>query len=396
MTHKLVLLILMAVQLLLAGSKDEYLILISWDGCRWDYLNRGLTPNIQNLIESGVKAESLQPVFPSKTFPNHYSIVTGLYPENHKIVFNNFIDPRTEEGYRRGKNDSSIYEDKWYGGETLWMTAKRQHVKSACMFWPGSETYEKSPDYFRPYDHYLSHQKRIDQIIDWLEMDEEKRPHFLTLYFADADDAGHKYGPDSAELNNTLMRLDSTLGVLLFRLKKIGLYDKTNIMMVSDHGMTQIYEENSIDLTAALQGINYKRNGNDPVLTFFVEGEQRQELYTRLKKMEKGFKTFRKSDIPDRLHFKSSNLIGDIVVMADPGYYFYNPNWKAGKGAHGFDNALPDMQGIFVARGPAFKQNYKTGPVKNIDIYPLMCKVLDLQPNSSIDGRLERVSDVLR
>ncbi len=390
---RIVFLVLLSIQFV-AAQNDDYLILLSWDGCRWDYLNRGVTPNVQKLIDEGVRAESMQPSYPSKTFPNHYTLVTGLYPQNHGIVFNRLNNVENGESYRI-KKDSSIHEDKWYKGESLWMTAKKHGIKSGAVFWPGSETYIKHPNYFRAYDHHLTHEKRIKQLMDWINLPEEERPHLMMLYFPDTDDAGHKYGPDSDEVNSTLNKLDSTLGNLVNELKEAGIYNKTNIVLVSDHGMTNVDERKGIDLQKMLSEYKFIINGNDPNLTFFADDSQINEMYAILKKNENGYNVYRKEEIPENLHVKNSPFVGQIIVMAKPGYYFKS-KWKPSKGAHGFDNKIKDMHAVFVAHGPAFKKGYQTNTIKNIDIYPLLCKALGINQNSDIDGSLLRVENLLK
>ncbi len=391
--NKIIILVFFTLQFVFSQNND-YLILISWDGCRWDYLNRGVTPNVQKLIDGGVRAESLQPSFPSKTFPNHYTIVTGLYPQNHGIIFNSFTDAQTGESYRV-KKDDSIFQDKWYKGESLWYTARKQGIKSGIVFWPGSEVFEKHPDNFLAYDHKMPHKDRIDQIMEWINLPEKERTHLLMLYFPDTDDSGHEFGPDSKQVNETLEALDKTLGSLIKRLKKAGIFKRTNIVMVSDHGMTNTNEDNGIDISALISGYNFVSNGYDPNLTFFTEKTENNSLYKNLKNNEKGFTVYKKEEIPANLQIGKSPYIGDITVLAKPGYYFISSR-KASKGAHGFDNKFKDMHGIFVANGPAFKVGLKTNTIENIDIYPLLCRALGLIPNPKIDGQLSRVEHLLR
>ena len=392
--NKVILLVFFSLQFLL-GQNNDYLILISWDGCRWDYLNRGITPNVQKLIDGGVRAESLQPSFPSKTFPNHYTLVTGLYPQNHGIIFNRFTDVRTGDSYRV-KKDGSIHEDKWYKGESLWFCAQKQGIKSGVVFWPGSETHNKHPDYFLAYDHNMPHEKRIDQMMEWIDLPEGQRPHLLLIYFPDTDDAGHKFGPDSKEVNQALKKLDTTLGELICRLKKADIFERTNIVLVSDHGMTPIYKENGIDISNMLSGFDFIANGYDPNLTFFPDEAQTDKMYEILKKNEKGYYVYRKEEIPHELKISKSPYIGEITVMANPGYYFKINSTEPAKGAHGFDNKTKDMHGVFVAYGPAFKSGFQSGTIQNIDVYPLLCKALDLTPSPAIDGQISRVEHLLR
>jgi ectonucleotide pyrophosphatase/phosphodiesterase family member 5 len=335
--HKLFL-VLMLLGLLssqpVLSQNNNYLILISWDGCRWDYINRNLTPNVQKLIDDGVRAESLQPVFPSKTFPNHYTLVTGLYPQNHGIVFNKFQDFITGESYRIGKDAPSIHRDKWYKGESLWITAQKHGIKSGVVFWPGSETFKKHPDYFLTYDHTMPHKERLNRLIEWISLPPAKRPHLLLLYFPDTDDDGHEFGPDSEKVNETIQKLDTTLGYLVGRLKETGLYKKTNIVLVSDHGMVSTNIDKGINIREMLSGFHFKVNGDSPNLTFFSDKNEIEKMYKVLKSNENGFNVYLKKQIPEHLHVRESPFIGQILVMAKPGYYFKSP-WPESKGSHG-------------------------------------------------------------
>jgi predicted AlkP superfamily pyrophosphatase or phosphodiesterase len=377
------------------AQNNDYLILISWDGCRWDYINRNLTPNVQKLIDDGVRAESLQPAYPSKTFPNHYTLVTGLYPQNHGIVFNKFQDFITGDSYRIGKDAPSIHRDKWYKGESLWITAQKHGIKSGVVFWPGSETFKKHPDYFLTYNHTMPHKEKLDRLMEWINLPQTERPHLLLLYFPDTDDAGHDFGPDSEEVNEIIKKLDTTLGGLIERLKKSGIYEKTNIVLVSDHGMINTDIDKGINIREMLSGFHFKVNGDSPNLTFFSDNIEIDKMYKVLKNNENGFNTYLKDEIPEHLHIRKSLFIGQLLVMAKPGYYFKSP-WPESKGSHGFDPKIKNVHGVFVAHGPALKKAFATETIQNIDVYPLLCSVLGIQPGKNIDGSLNRVKALLK
>ncbi len=204
------------------SQKSNYTILISFDGFKWDYSDRGLTPNLDFIEQNGVRALSLKPCFPSKTFPNHYTIVTGLYPENHGLIANTFTNPKTNEKY--SLYDSAVVSDaKWYKGEAIWETAKRQGVITASYFWPGSELNVdyRRPDYVEHFVYTRPYDERINGALKWLELPYNKRPHFITLYFDATDTSGHNYGPNSKEVNQSIAMEDSLIGKIFLGLKKI-------------------------------------------------------------------------------------------------------------------------------------------------------------------------------
>jgi predicted AlkP superfamily pyrophosphatase or phosphodiesterase len=269
---KLFLFIYVAFSTMVFAQNLPYTILISFDGFRWDYTNRDITPNIELLKNDGVSSLSLQPVFPSKTFPNHYSIITGMYPQNHGIIANFFNNPVTGEKYGLG-DTNAVRNPYWYWGEAFWETAERQGIRCASYFWPGSEIEldYRRPSYYEKYDHGRPYSERINGILNWLKLPFEKRPKFLTLYFDATDTDGHKFGPNSKEINNTISSLDSLLGNLVGQLRKIGMYDSTNIILVSDHGMAELSKDRIIEIDKILSGYIYKVDGNGPMVFINTE-----------------------------------------------------------------------------------------------------------------------------
>jgi predicted AlkP superfamily pyrophosphatase or phosphodiesterase len=385
------------------AQNKNYVIMISFDGFRWDYTNRGLTPNLDFIKENGVHALSLKPCFPTKTFPNHYSIVTGLYPENHGIIANNFIDPITNEIYKIS-DTSAVRNPKWYKGEAIWETAKRQGIKTASYFWPGSEVNLKyrRPDYYEKYEHLRDYDKRIEGVLDWLKLPINQRPKFITLYFDAADTYGHKYGTNSTELNNILMRLDSLVGKLFTGLKKINLYDSTNIIIVSDHGMTDVSNDRIINIEEILEGYNPKLWDYGPVMYVFPDENNAEKIYNKLKSEENNFKVYRKEEVPEYYHFSKSYLIPEIILVAEPGWSLItNKELNSygnlnSRGQHGYDINYIDMHGIFFAIGPDFKTAYTCGTINNIDICPLLAELLGIYANQKIDGKLDNIKFTLK
>ncbi len=387
----------------LSFAQQPYVILISFDGFRWDYCNRGITPNIEQLIEIGVKASSLQPVFPTKTFPNHYSIVTGLYPENHGIIFNEFHDPYTNRDYKTW-DTTEVRDARWYRGEVIWETLKFEGIKSASYFWPGSGVNDKlrQPDYVY---HYIADDPPINKVnaaIKWLELPYAIRPHLLTLYFSQTDHSGHNFGPDSEGNNLVIASLDSSIGFLLSELETISMRDSVNIILVSDHGMTNVSMDKTINIEEFLTGYNCSYSNYGPVMMIEPARNEIEEVYEILKKNENHFTVYRKGNIPEYLHFQNNPFISKLILIADLGWsVIVNGNLKWLKpenfnGNHGYDNTELDMHGIFIASGPVFKNNFSTGTLNCLDVYPLLCKIFNVTSNANIDGRLDRIEFILK
>lgn len=399
---KLFIILVLLLTNILFAQKTPYVILISLDGFRWDYLDRGITPNLEKMKSKGIHALSLRPSFPSKTFPNHQSIITGMYIDNHGIISNNFKDPFTGERYKLG-DTISVRESKWYLGEAFWETARRQGIKTASYFWPGSEITieERRPNYYHKYEHNRPYNKRVDGIFDWLKLPINERPHFITLYFDATDTYGHRYGTTSTQLNNSIKMLDTLIGKLNEGLDKLNLLDSTNIIIVADHGMTDISKERSINIQSILEGFDYTVEGDMTFLSIEPIGTPIQKIYDKLKLNSNNYKVYKKNEIPNFYNYKNHPFIYSLLLVADIGWSLVDDrslskwNDDYSKATHGYDNNHVDMHGIFLAAGPAFKKNYKTGTLWNIDIYPLLCKIFGIQPRTNIDGKLERIEFIL-
>lgn len=385
------------------SQNQPYVILISFDGFRWDYLDRNLTPNIDLLIENGVRASSLQPVFPTKTFPNHRSIITGLLPQNHGIIFNGFNDKFNKIHFSTG-DSIQVRNSRWYRGEALWETAQRQGFITASYFWPGSDLDldYRNPDYYHHYVHNRTYKERVKGVIDWLQLPYDKRPHFITMYFDLTDGVGHKYGPNSYEINMAISSLDSTMGNLLSGLGDIQMRDSVNIILVSDHGMTEVNYEKTINIEEMLKDYNFTASNSGPVMMISADENDIEQIYSMLKKNDRHYKVYLKNDIPQYYHFSKSPLISEILLVAEIGWavitnrdlrWMKSDNYN---GNHGYDNHHLDMHGIFVASGPQFKMNYKTGTLNCLDIYSLLCKIFNIIPRNNIDGKLDRIGFVLK
>lgn len=377
-----------------------YVILVSYDAFRWDYTSRGLTPNLDSVGANGVSALSLRPAFPSKTFPNHTSIITGMYPEHHGIIHNEFRDPFSGRKYSIS-DTGEVTDSRWYIGEAFWQTAERQGIKTASYFWPGTplNLNYRNPEYYEIYEHKRPYINRIEGVINWLKLPYNVRPHFITLYMHETDAQGHRYGPNSPQVNNAVKLLDSLSGELLKELKDINMFDSTNVIFLSDHGMTEISSRRLINIEEIL-GQGTRMDGDGPVMMIEPKDGELDTVYKKLKKNKNHYKVYNRENIPGYFHFNDNPFIYPLIVVADPGWSLVDNNsqkyYSKNKGSHGYDNNFMDMHGIFYAEGPAFKKNYKTGTLWNIDIYPLLCRIFNITPRKNIDGDLDRIEFLLK
>ncbi len=379
--------------------------MISFDGFRSDYLDWYDTPNMDNFISKGVRAEGLIPVFVSKTFPNHYSIATGLYAENHGLIGNHFYDPLLDDEY--SLSDRSKVEDpKFYEGEPIWVTAEKNNIQTASYFWVGSEAPIKNtyPTRWKRYDHDFPFDSRIDSVVSWLSMPKPKRPQLCLLYFHEPDHTGHETGPKSNETAMMVTKMDSLFGILISKLDQLPIAKNLNILVVSDHGMTEISSERTIDLSNHIETSKMKQEGSGPYsLLYDMDKNEIGNIVDKLNTVPK-ISAYAKKDIPDRYHFKHHHRIKDVLVIADEGWYINNQaissSSKIGAyipkgGTHGYDNQLKSMHALFIANGPAFKKGIKVPPFENVNIYPLICHILNIDPNKNIDGNLENIIHIL-
>jgi predicted AlkP superfamily pyrophosphatase or phosphodiesterase len=386
-----------------ANNKSEsYLILISLDGFRWDYLEKTNTPNLDRLVASGVKADALIPSFPTKTFPNHYTIVTGLYPENHGIVLNTIYDPVFDATFSLG-NREEVKNGRWWGGEPIWVTAEKQELKTLCNFWPGSEAEIKStrPTYCVEYDGNVPNEERVEKVLQHLTKPAINRPSFYTIYFSDPDDYGHLDGPDSPSINFAIQECDTRIGQLIDGLEKRNLFDKVNIMIVSDHGMAQLSQERLIFLDDYLDPTNLKIPNWSPVMEIWCEESELDSIFNLIKGKHPHFSVYKKQDMPKQLHFSNNRRIAPIIGIMDNGWsltshdYFTDHQSYYSGGTHGYDPAHSDMHAFFLAHGPAFKSGIIVPAFENIQLYNLMANVLGVDPVPN-DGDLSKISNILK
>lgn len=378
-------------QLLAIPEIKPTVILISIDGFRADYLDKYEAPHLKKLALDGVHAKSMIPVFPSITFPSHYSMVTGLHPEHHGILSNSMNDP--ELGKFTLSDQKVLHDGRWWGGEPIWLTVQKQGQKSATLFWPGSDVKiaGQFPNYYRSYEKGFAYSKRVQQILQWLDQPLQDRPTFLTLYFEAVDSAGHEYGPDSIQVKKAVARVDRVIGRLIKGLKERKIFDRVNLIIVSDHGMVALDPQNVITISEhiSLKDIDVRISGAT-LVGFNPKLGKEEEILQGLKEAGPHLKVYKKQEIPARFHFQDHPRIPEIMAFADEGWLLqlsrFNPSGKFLRGMHGYDNELPSMAALFVAHGPDFKKGVQIGSFLNIQIYPLISHLLSVQPAANDAG----------
>ena len=382
-----------------AQQAKHYVILVSLDGFRYDYPRLYGAPHLLKLGAVGASApDGMLPAYPSLTFPNHLSIVTGLYPEHHGIVANSFWDPSRKETYVYTQPKSNS-DGSWYSGTPLWVLAEQQGMRSACLFWPGSEAeiQGKRPSYYLHYDDKLDDEKRVDQVVAWLRLPPALRPHFITLYFANVDHAGHAYGPDSDEVRAAVHHLDAMVGELQDKLLKLHL--PVDLIVVADHGMVTLRNE-PVALSDFADLSSFHTDGS---LLYAKTDSDAEKAYEEFRAHpDPRFTAYRRSDTPPELHFDTNPREGDPVIVANGPFSIRAEASPAGArdekthGGHGFDpHTMPEMKSIFFAAGPDVKPGVRLRPFENVDVYPFIADILGLRP-PPVDGSLEFLRPALK
>jgi predicted AlkP superfamily pyrophosphatase or phosphodiesterase len=384
------------------------LLLISIDGYRPDYLARGLSPTLAMLARDGVRAQSMQPSFPSLTFPNHYTLVTGLRPDHHGVVNNTMFDPQLGK-FSLG-NRQAVSDGRWWDqGTPIWETADRHGLRTATMFWPGSEAdiHGHHPDYWKPYDGAVTPDQRVDQVLAWLDLPANQRPGFLTLYFDGVDHAGHRYGPDSPQVDDALRGTDAALARLVKGLRQRGLFNRINLIVLSDHGMASVPLQNSvlIDKLIPLDQVQTVSLGVLAGFNALSDSPAAQAAFarieTKLEQPQPNMDCWDRTRVPARLTYGHNARVPQLLCSAHVGWrittaaYLASHKGHVSVGEHGYDNAAPAMQALFVAHGPGFRAGVTVPPFANVDVYPLMTHLLGI-PALPNDGDYTAVENMLR
>ena len=373
-----------------------YVVLVSLDGFRPDYLDRFKLPHLERIISRGVRARSMIPVFPSLTFPNHYSLVTGLFPDRHGIVSNSFYDPVRRQKYSMTEPDA-VRDGTWYGGEPIWVTAETQGMVAACFFWPGSEAAIKGvrPTFVTAYDGTVRNSDRVRGVLDWLRLPPDRRPHLITLYFSEVDDASHRGTLTDRRIEDAARSLDRALGQLLDGIDALPVKGRTFLLITSDHGMVNTSGSQSISIESLVDLDGVIQTFVGPVTSLHVQDQnpaRAAQLRDRLNARLKNGRAYLRSELPDRFRYAANPRSGDVIVVMDEGWTLrraydlrriVRPRW----GAHGWDPDLASMRAIFVAAGPNVRSGHTIGDIRNVDVYPLMAELLGLQTPADIDGR---------
>lgn len=376
---------------------DRYVVVLSLDGFRYDYASRAHTPTFDSISKVGVSG-SLKPSFPSLTFPNHYSMATGLFPDHHGLVANEFWDDAL--GRYSIPDRKAVETPGFYGGEPLWNTAHRQGVKSACYFWVGSETAinGRHPDNWKRFDSRVPYTDRADSVLAWLNSPANERPHLIMWYIEEPDHTGHEETPESPKVFKMVEKMDSVVGYFLRGLNKLPIAKQVDFIIVADHGMATYTPELSVNLADYMPRDSFVHVATGAFTHLYPKPPYAQKAYEILQKVPH-IKAYRKGEVPERLHYGTNKRIGDLVVLPDSGtMVYFSPKLKQFKkgGAHGYDNDRKEMRAIFYAVGPHFKKGYRQEtPMPNVTIYPLVCHLLKIEPAAN-DGRLEDAKPFLR
>ena len=379
--------------------QKPYVVLISFDGFRADYQDRFELPAFRRLARAGVRARGLVPVFPSLTFTNHYTLVTGLYAEHHGIVGNGFWDP-----VRQAAFDAQAVDDaSWYRGEPIWVTAERQGMVTATFGWVGSELAiggVRPTRWWGPAERRLPASAKMDTVLAWLALPAARRPHLLTVHVGEVDRAGHEFGPDSPEVRAAALQADSALGRLLDGLAAHPLGDSTYVAVVSDHGMAMVDHSQYQALPTLIDttGVRFGHAGSGALASLFVaEGDtaRARSLRDTLNRVLRHGRAYLRDEVPARLRYRADPRVGDVVVVMEQPHLVGASAEARATGTHGWEPVSPEMHGILLVSGPRARRGTMIPPVEGIDVYPLLVELLGLTPPPGVDGRAGRLHSLV-
>jgi predicted AlkP superfamily pyrophosphatase or phosphodiesterase len=364
----------------------NYTIIVSLDGFRWDYPMLHGTPNLDEMSRRGVSAV-MRPSYPSSTFPNHYTMVTGLVPDHHGIINNSFRDVKNNRQYSIG-DSLARYNPDYYKGEPIWITAQRQGVVAGSLYWVGSDVKIKGelPAYYKAWNDEprLSFAERIDTALAWLNKPETERPRLITLYIDEPDGAGHRAGPHGDETRQTVRMLDSLTGTLMKGIEALPFGERINLIVTSDHGMTGIAPERFVNISDYLKPEWYEHIVGSNPSSIYCSASCCDSIRSALSGAE-GVRVYGKDEVPPSLSYGTNENAGNMIAIADCGWQFgFRP--LSQHGAHGYDPSCSDMHVIFFAYGPDFKRNYRAATFDNTALYPLLAILLGVEPAPN-DGK---------
>ncbi|TZG00147.1 alkaline phosphatase family protein (plasmid) [Chryseobacterium panacisoli] len=386
------------------AQSKPYVIMISTDGFRYDYAQKYNAENLLKLANGGVKAEAMIPSYPSITFPNHWSLITGLYPSHHGLIDNFFYDYKRKEGYAMS-NKKNAEDGSWYGGTPLWGLAEKQGMLSASLMWVGSASDAGGirPSYYYPYHEKFTPSEKVEKVVNWLKLPEDKRPHFISLYFPEVDGSGHHYGPDTKETENAVHLIDQAIGDLVQKVNNLGLKN-VNFIFVSDHGMIKVDGGKPLEIPAVLFDKNrFDFYNSQTLLRVYVKNpDEVKAVYKELKANKTDdYEVYLDKKLPKYLHFATKDdqyhRIGQILLIPKAPKIFLEKGKKTSVGKHGYNpKSVPEMKATFFAWGPEFKSNLVINEFANINVYPLVAEVLGLKIDQPIDGKLKVLKQTLK
>ncbi len=396
----LIFIVFAGVLILIFLPKKQYVILVSMDAFRWDYHKLYSTPVLDDVAQRGVKATSLIPVYPTKTFPNHYTLATGLYPDNHGLISNTFYDQDMQKLYRIGDR-SAVENGDFYSGEPIWTTTEKNDIIAASMFWVGSEApiNGHQPTYWNTYDGSVPFEARVDSVINWLSLPKKVRPGFITLYFQEPDGVSHSFGPQSRQTDSIVTVMDGVIGDLISRVGELPIAKRVNIIIVSDHGMGEVSSERVVNLKSYIpEELVEFYTGSNP--SYLIDPyDQYLDSVLFLLNAIPHVKAYSSETMPEHYHYGNNKRFPGIVAEADSGWSIIASNRSGygmrSKGAHGYNPSNTDMHGIFYALGPAFKKGFESGQLYNTDVYNIVCRILKIDPAPN-DGDKKRIAYIFK
>lgn len=386
------------------AMQKPYVIMISTDGFRYDYAKKYKAENLLKFSKEGIQAKAMLPSYPSITFPNHWTLITGLYPSHHGLIDNYFYDYKLKKAYAMS-NRQNAEDGSWYGGIPLWNLAEKQNVISASLQWVGSASDAGGirPTYYYPYHEKFTPSEKVNKVINWLKLPEDKRPHFISLYFPEVDGAGHHFGPEAKETEVAVQLVDNAIGELVRKVNDLGLKN-VNFVFVSDHGMIKVDGGNPLEIPQILFDANrFDFYNSQTLLRVYVKNpDEVKKVYKDLKAGKTDdYEVYLDKKLPKYLHFATKddkyNRIGQILLIPNAPKIFLEKGKKTSVGKHGYNpRIVPEMKATFLAWGPEFKENLVIDEFENINVYPLVAEILRLKPDQPIDGKLKILKPILK